>query len=549
MYLRGDVVQLPRPSYRLRRRSCGRVRRSHRPHGVGRRRRAAAARHRRDRRRSDRRGADHAHTSRNRRGTSGSGRDTTRGTDQFEYPSTGRDTRGRPCSPGGARSRSPQPAGPPQSSHPPRARMTSGNTTSDNSTGITNQSSPSSPAPPSQTLVWNWYWNCDGVPTTPDPPPTPDPAAGAVTIVWNWHWDCPDAPPPQATVTGTTVCVACNIAISVRVASPGDSAGVTQTTGTDVSSIATGVATAAQAAAQVLPEAAPQQPAVPPPAPPLPAIPQPVSPRPPVRVPGRRCRRHAALPPAVAIAVPTLDPEAEDPPRHGAPGSYGATAVRHARRAPPPRSIHVRAAFQRTTVRTISVVHIRTIAVTHGENRSPRCPPSARRRRPRAAPVPAGAAAGASAPRRCARADRDARHRRLHDFRARRRCARRVPSCPPRLPRARTPDRALTAGTRSSGSAWVTPLLGYEQSGCGAAAASTFAQEEQCETSSVCSWSSWPRAWQRLPRLPPTRGRSRSPDSRRARRSRQPQPRARHRSTRVTRTSRSGCSAPATTAR
>ena len=78
---------------------------------------------------------------------------------------------------------------------------------------------------------------------------------------------------PQATVTGTTVCVGCNIAISVRIASPGDSGDVTQTTGTESTSIATGVATAAQAAAQVLPEAVPQQPAVPPPAPPLSATP------------------------------------------------------------------------------------------------------------------------------------------------------------------------------------------------------------------------------------------------------------------------------------
>src|SRR6476646_7607597 len=58
-------------------------------------------------------------------------------------------------------------------------------------------------------------------------PAVPAPPAGATTIVLNWHWACADAPPPLE-IEGMTVCTSCNIAISVRVGSPGDAGDVAQ---------------------------------------------------------------------------------------------------------------------------------------------------------------------------------------------------------------------------------------------------------------------------------------------------------------------------------
>ena len=273
-------------------------------------------------------------------------------------------------------------------SDPPTTAPQGGNTTSDNSTGITDNTPTPATGSSSQTLIWNWYWNCDGEPSTPDPPPTPDPTAGAVTIIWNWHWNCPDAPPPTASATGTTVCVGCNIAISVRVGSPGDSAGVTQTTGTDASSIATDVATAAQAAAQVLPEAVPQQPAVPPPAPPQSATPEPVMPQPLAPAPPLAPTLPLApVSPAVSVLAPFLPPlafGADDAPRHGAP-DFGADSGA----APPPRAtIHVRTLFRRATTAPSAVAIVTTVHVTSSPWHAPR---HAARRQPVAdarAPVP-----------------------------------------------------------------------------------------------------------------------------------------------------------------
>jgi hypothetical protein len=157
------------------------------------------------------------------------------------------------------------------------------------------------------------------------------------------------------------VCVSCNIAISVRVASPGDSGGVTQTTGTNATSIATGVAAAAQAAAQALPEAAPQQPAVPPPAPPQPAAPIPPAVS---GVPSARGTPAVLAVPAAALAVPVDGPEADDAPRHGAP-DFGPG------KAPRASAVHVHALFHKTTASAVSVVLIRTVRVTTARSKNP----------------------------------------------------------------------------------------------------------------------------------------------------------------------------------
>src|SRR4051794_22243188 len=100
------------------------------------------------------------------------------------------------------------PDAPPAPPTDPHAADT-GNTTPDNSSGITDAQSQTAP----KIFVWNWFWNCatdEALPTVPTPP------AGATTIVINWHWDCAD-PPPPLDVSQSTICTSCNIAISVRV--------------------------------------------------------------------------------------------------------------------------------------------------------------------------------------------------------------------------------------------------------------------------------------------------------------------------------------------
>ena len=200
--------------------------------------------------------------------------------------------------------------------------------------------------------------------------------------MWNWHWNCPDDAPPPTTASSTTVCFGCNIAISVRVASPGDSGDITQTTGTTATSLATNVATATQAAAQILPGAAPQQPPVPPPAPPLPAAP--LKPVAPVAVvaqvaPASPIAPAAAVPAIVVAPAAPAAPGAvravagvpvaraalagpEDPPRHGAPDFGGRASPKHhlGLRAPAD-SVRVRAAFTAAAVHTLTVVRVRTV--------------------------------------------------------------------------------------------------------------------------------------------------------------------------------------------
>lgn len=169
------------------------------------------------------------------------------------------------------------------------------NTTADNSSGITDDPPESS----GQIVIWNWYWNCDtnqGLPAAPVPP------AGATTIVLNWHWTC-DTPPPPLDVAGITVCTSCNIVISVRVASPGDTGDVTQAIVASTAAAALNVANTIQEAFQA---------AIPPP-----AVQQPAA-------------AVSSPEPASTYRVdegPVIAPEAtwasDDPPRHGAPTSYG----------------------------------------------------------------------------------------------------------------------------------------------------------------------------------------------------------------------------------
>ena len=135
----------------------------------------------------------------------------------------------------------------PVSPEPDTANTTPHN--SDSITPITLSSSIVQPDSASQTFIWNWNWNCDAndTPTLPDLPP------GATTIVWNWHWSCPAAPPPALDVAGVTICLSCNIAISVRLASPGDDGDLTQAIAAQAAATVTEVAAAVQQAAQVVP--------------------------------------------------------------------------------------------------------------------------------------------------------------------------------------------------------------------------------------------------------------------------------------------------------
>jgi hypothetical protein len=249
-----------------------------------------------------------------------------------------------------------EPAPAPPTPAPAPTPDSGGNTTVGNSGGITTPPTPTpTPAPPPAppaTIVWNWTWNCQ------DPPPPPPVDLSTIdpqttTIILNWNWDCPDAPPPSVQQTTVTACVGCNINISVRVASPGDNGDVNQSTQVDVTSIATTVSEATQAATQTV--VPPQPPVVSPPAPPqtsnltvaaaTPAPALPAQPTPP-----------ALIPPV----SPVPDLLAGEAPRHGAPDF--ATAQRAAAPATvDPRPAPLRRVAVRTVVHTISVVHVRTV--------------------------------------------------------------------------------------------------------------------------------------------------------------------------------------------
>jgi hypothetical protein len=185
----------------------------------------------------------------------------------------------------------PAPAPPPDAPPAPAPPVVSGNTALDNSTGIATQLPSEGPAIQPKSFVWNWNWNCDGssIPDAPAPPPD----AASITI--NWNWNCPGMTPPPLSSVGTTICVDCNIAIAVRVASAGDSGAVTQLAGAaDAPASANGAAIAQAVVQETAPPAPPEvPPPVPPPVPGVEALP-------------------ASPPPPGA-----LDPTADDPPRHG----------------------------------------------------------------------------------------------------------------------------------------------------------------------------------------------------------------------------------------
>jgi hypothetical protein len=188
---------------------------------------------------------------------------------------------------------------------PTTAPGDTGNTAADNSNGITTDTVATTP----QTFVWNWFWNCssdEGVPAVPSPP------AGATTIILNWHWACAE-PPPPIDVTGITICTSCNIAISVRVGSPGNTGDVAQSIIASATAAAADVANTIQAALQT---------AIPPSASPAGSpLPDPIA--------------GVAAAPLAAVQATTfriddgvlIEPPAsapsEDLPRHGAPASFG----------------------------------------------------------------------------------------------------------------------------------------------------------------------------------------------------------------------------------
>jgi hypothetical protein len=130
---------------------------------------------------------------------------------------------------------------PPAPAAPTAPVPDTGNTTPDNSNSITATPVSDTQISPSQTFVWNWTWNCDpdSTPAVPVLPP------GTTTIVWNWHWACSDVTPQPLVAAGMTICTSCNIAVSLRIASPGDSGSIAQTIATQAA------ATVAQVSAEV----------------------------------------------------------------------------------------------------------------------------------------------------------------------------------------------------------------------------------------------------------------------------------------------------------
>jgi hypothetical protein len=159
-------------------------------------------------------------------------------------------------------------------------------------------SSPVAAPAPAQTFVWNWTWNCD--PATA-PQGLPQAPSGTTVIVWNWHWSCNGAPPPPASVTTATVCVACNIALSVRVASPGDSGDVVQQIGAAAANAVAGIEAAAHVPTSATPAAAV-----------MPAVPNDSA------AAAATAAAVPPLPPDPPTVLPAVAPQSgEDPPRHG----------------------------------------------------------------------------------------------------------------------------------------------------------------------------------------------------------------------------------------
>src|SRR6478672_2218955 len=195
-------------------------------------------------------------------------------------------------------------------SEPATTPSDTGNTATDNSNSIT----PDPVTTTSQTFVWNWYWNCatdEGVPDVPAPPP------GATTIVLNWHWACA-APPPSIDLAGITVCTSCNVAISVRVGSPGDTGDLVQSIVTSTAAAAANLADTIEAAAQT---------AIPPSASPI-ASPIPDAVASVTAAPLAAVKEVTNQIDDAAFLAPATPAASEDLPRHGAPTVFGGGGAR-----------------------------------------------------------------------------------------------------------------------------------------------------------------------------------------------------------------------------
>ena len=199
-----------------------------------------------------------------------------------------------------------------------------GNTAADNSNDITISSQADSP----QVFIWNWFWNCaadEAVPAVASPP------ANATVIVLNWHWGCAEQPPPLD-VAGVTVCVSCNVAISVRVASPGNTGDLTQSIAAKTAAAATDIADTIEHALQSAPAPAPSAPPAPTPVPTPPAATAPAQLSQAESVANSVVYRvDAELPASVGAAAP------EDLPRVGLP-QISAYAFLSAARSKVPRN-------------------------------------------------------------------------------------------------------------------------------------------------------------------------------------------------------------------
>jgi len=236
--------------------------------------------------------------------------------------------------------------------------------------------------------IWNWTWNCKDDPTPVD---LPDPPPDATRIVINWNWDCEGVDPPPLSAASVTDCTGCNIVINVRVASPGDSGDVTQTTQVEATSVTAGVAEATQAAAQTV--VPPQPPVVSPPAPPQIAVPAPAVPVTalvdPVRVPSPDPPVIEPPPPPPAAPVGVL----QSAPPDATPG-HATRPARHLRKPRPAkhRVFTLNRVAVSTVTRTVSVVRVRTVVRWHTRTAKP----ASRTHHPPFLPAPSAPAAPAT---------------------------------------------------------------------------------------------------------------------------------------------------------
>ena len=195
----------------------------------------------------------------------------------------------------------PAPAAPAPEPPPPSglAADTSGNTVGENSSGITSTAPKTDSVTPPGVWIWNWSWNCDpsSAPVVPSPP------AGSTVWIWDWQWQCPGGAPGPAPAV-PSVCVQCNVAVSIRIASPGDDGAVTQSNLAAASATAANAASAALTAAQLVAQSAGAPPLPPFSMPPIPLPPAPeLNPVPAVDVQRELAGVVPALPSAPAPAL------------------------------------------------------------------------------------------------------------------------------------------------------------------------------------------------------------------------------------------------------